>query len=467
VTRERRAIEIDSQGTLGPVTEPPVRHDAKEYLRARPKLISWVTKSGFALLDQGLITGSNFVMSILLARWWAPQAYGAYAVGFAVFLLILMLYQSLMLEPMSVFGGSAYRNCLRGYLKSLLVFHFGASAFILVVMFVAAAVVLRSNPVSGFSGALAGVGLAAPAVLLLWLAKRMFYLELSPAPAAGGALLYFVLLLGSLTLAHQFHILSPFSAFLITGIAALAGSSVLLMLLKAHLSVGEDPPPSLRDAWRRHWQYGRWALAGSAFTWIPNYMFYPLVGSFCGMRQAGELKALMNFSAPVLQGYGALATLLLPYAARTQQNQGCSGSYALMCRISLISTAGAILYWCPLLLFKSSLFRLTYSGGYAQVAYLLPIAAIASIFWSAFLGPATALRAMESTAQVFAALFISSVVSVMIGIPAIRAWGVGGALSAIALSEAIAFLMAFVLLQRKMRRASQEIPVAPALTTTE
>src|SRR5579862_471437 len=437
-----------------------------ERMPTRSKLLSWVTKSGFALVDQGLITGSNFVMSILLARWWAPQEYGVYAVAFAIFLLLLMLYQSLMLEPMSVYGGSVYRNGLRGYLKSLLTLHVGGSFLILTVMCVTALVAERLSPGSGFAGGFLGVGLAAPAVLLLWLAKRMFYLELSPAPAAVGAILYFVLLLGGLTFAYRVRLLSPFTAFVITGIAALACSAVLLLYLKARLSHGENPP-SLRDAWRRHWRYGRWALAGSAFTWVPNYMFYPLVSSFCGMRQAGELKALMNFGAPVLQGYAALITLLLPYAARIQQRQGPSGTSAMTYRISFICTAGAVAYWFPLLLLKHSVFRLAYSGGYEQVAYLLPLVAVGSIFWSAFLGPATALRAMESTAQVFVALFVSSVLSVAVGIPAIRAWGVGGALGAIALSEAIAFAVAMTLFLRKLHKASQRIPVTPALELTE
>jgi O-antigen/teichoic acid export membrane protein len=43
----------------------------------------WGLKGGMAIVDQGIFSGSNFVLYILLARWLAPDDYGAYALGFA------------------------------------------------------------------------------------------------------------------------------------------------------------------------------------------------------------------------------------------------------------------------------------------------------------------------------------------------------------------------------------------------
>ncbi|MGB5153560.1 MAG: hypothetical protein WBN74_07940, partial [Candidatus Sulfotelmatobacter sp.] len=38
----------------------------------REKLVPWAMKGGLAILDQGVFAGSNFVISILLARWLSP-----------------------------------------------------------------------------------------------------------------------------------------------------------------------------------------------------------------------------------------------------------------------------------------------------------------------------------------------------------------------------------------------------------
>src|SRR5258708_26936586 len=88
-------------------------HSAESSFPGEPRfslgrLVPWAAKGGFALADQGLISGSNFVISILLARWLVPEQYGAYAVAFGIFILLTVLYQSLLLEPMAVFGGSVY-----------------------------------------------------------------------------------------------------------------------------------------------------------------------------------------------------------------------------------------------------------------------------------------------------------------------------------------------------------------------
>ncbi len=178
-------------------------------------------KGGLAILDQGIFTGSNFVITILLARWLSPEQYGSYAVAFAIFLFILMFHQALMLEPMLVFGGSVFRNCLRGYLKALLLLHLGISLVIVIVLGVSAGVAFKLGPASSLPSALVGVAFAAPSILLFWLLKRTFYLKLSPAPSAAAALLYCALTMGGLAVVYKHGLLSVFSALLLMGAGSL------------------------------------------------------------------------------------------------------------------------------------------------------------------------------------------------------------------------------------------------------
>ena len=115
----------------------------------RRQVIPWVMNGGLAILDQGLITGSNFVIGILLARWMAPEQYGAYAVAFATFLLLGMLYQSLLIEPMGVFGASAYRDCVRGYIKALMWVHLLTALPMFLALVIAAEVAFRLRQPGG------------------------------------------------------------------------------------------------------------------------------------------------------------------------------------------------------------------------------------------------------------------------------------------------------------------------------
>jgi len=431
------------------------------------KLIPWAMKGGLALFDQGVFAGSNFVISILLARWLPAEQYGTYAVGFAVFLFLLNFHQALLLEPMLVFGSSVYRNCLRGYLKSLLLMHVGMSVVMAFGLCASAAIAFKLGQANGLPGALLGIAFAAPALFLFWLAKRTFYLKLSPAPSAAAALLYCALTMGGLALVYRHtHHLTPLSAFLLMGLGGLGSSAVLLAYLAFRLTSSQDAPAML-DTWRRHWRYGRWALGANAMMWVPINAFYPLLSKFGGLAQAGELKALMNFAAPMLQACAALHTLLIPYAARALEARGSAGVSVILKRMTLLCVGCAVPYWVVLLLFQGRAFRMLYSGRYTEVAYLLPVVALASVAGSAFFGPSIVLRSLESPGLIFAAVSVSSCVSVAIGIPLTRAWGVGGAVWSIVLSESLAFVVAVVLLRRRTRRSLEAVPIFVALSADE
>ena len=77
----------------------------------------WITKGSLAVLDQGLISGSNFLIGILLARWLLPAQYGAYGLAFEIFLLLSFFHQALLIEPQRVFGPSDYPDCLARVLR--------------------------------------------------------------------------------------------------------------------------------------------------------------------------------------------------------------------------------------------------------------------------------------------------------------------------------------------------------------
>jgi O-antigen/teichoic acid export membrane protein len=438
-----------------------------DHTSVRRKFIPWAVKGGLAMLDQGLFSASNFVMSILLARWMAPEQYGAYAVAFAVFLFLLSFHQALLLEPMLVFGSGAYRDCLRDYMKALLLIHLFMSLVMVTGLCVAAGVTAKLGPANGLPGALLGIAFAVPTVFLFWIAKRTFYLKLSPAPSAAAAGLYSVLTMGGLALVYIYrHQLSPLAAFLLMAFGGLGGTLVLLVYLNLHLS-SKEKGPRLADTWRRHWNYGRWALGANFMMWIPINSFYPLLSKFAGLAEAGELKALMNFAAPMLQACAAVHTLMIPYASRVLKARGSAGVSVLLRRMTALCVVCAIPYWVVLLLFQGPAFHLLYSGRYKEVSYLLPVIALASVAGSAFFGPSIVLRSMESPRSIFGAVVISSCAALLVGIPLTRAWGVGGAAWSIALSETLAFVAAVVLLRRKARRSSKAEATLLTLSPSE
>jgi O-antigen/teichoic acid export membrane protein len=437
-------------------------HAASDDLRSgQSKLLRWLNRGSLAILDQGLISGSNFLVSILLARWLAPDSYGAYAVAFGILVLLTLVYSALILEPMSVYGGAAYRKSLLGYVKSLLKMHAAVSLGFALVVGAGALLLSYSGRDAGLAGALFGVALASPCVLLLWVLRRALYLKMHSGRAATGALLYCLLMVAGLWAFNAKALLSPLNALLLMGAAALVASIPLMAFLRGDLGQDSVSSPSLSEAWQRHWQYGRWALASSFVAWIPAYIFLPLLTAFAGMARSGDLKALTNFVAPLDQTLAALSLLFLPHAARVRAERSHEDVRVLTRNLLTLSIAGSAFYWLLVVNLKAPIFALLYSGKYAEVSYLLPAVALGSILWSAAYGPAIALRAMESPKSVFTAYLVTTVVCLTVGIPATRYFGLKGAIWSGNLADFASLSVILVILYRKLndgrRTASNQL----------
>jgi O-antigen/teichoic acid export membrane protein len=416
------------------------------------RIVRWVTKGGLAVLEQGLFSGSNFLMGVLLARWMLPPQYGAYAYTYAIFLFLSLIQISIIFEPMAVFGCADYQHCLRGYQNTLLQLNTGLS-IIMVVGLALYAFFTRGEP-GGLSGALVGMAVAGPCVLLSWLSRRSFYLKLKPGFPVVGALIYFLCMIGGLFLLKKHGLISPFSAYIIMAAAALVASLVLFIRLHWEFKSSDAPAPNLRETWRRHWSYGRWAVAASFVAWFPAYIYFPVLNHFSGLVPAAQFRSLMNFVLPVQQTYGALSIFLLAIAAGVQGKSGVKGLRPLVKRFTVILLSGAILYWLVLIPFRHQAFQLLYGGKYMEASDLMPLIGISCILWSAVLAPTIILRALESPSDVFWAQLAASISCILFGIPMTRAFGVRGVAWGLVVSNGVAFLICMLMLRRRIAQAT-------------
>ncbi len=413
----------------------------------------WFTKAFFAIVDQGLISGSNFALGILLARWLGPSQYGAYALAFATFVLLSLVYQSLLLEPMSVFGPSTYRHKLRGYTGTLIWIHIAVATATFIVLGLGAEVLKYFPHFGGLPAALVGAAISTPSVLLFWLARRVFYLRLASSQAAVGAVCYSLLLFSTLALLNHFKLISAMMAFVVMAIAALMASAYLLFQFRPILTLRKSDP-SLRHVARENWDYGRWALASALLSWVPWNIFYTLVASFSGMAASGQLRALLNFALPMAQTYAAFSLLFLPHAASMHEDEGWNAVRRDSHRITFLFLIGGVTYWVLICAFRTKVVGFLYAGQYKSVAHLLPWVGIASIFWGIAQGPAMALRAKKSPESVFVMYLLSSIIAVVMGIPATIHYGLAGAITTMLVASTTAYFAGLIIVYRH-----KEIPV--------
>jgi O-antigen/teichoic acid export membrane protein len=398
-------------------------------------------------VDQGLISGSNFLISIWLARWLPPDQYGAYALAYQIFLVLALFYQTLIQEPMMVFGASVYRDSLREYLGVVLRIHLRIALSAMLILGLSAWLVEQFAASHSLSGALAGVAFAAPWLLFFWLLRRVFYVQLKPQVGVSGALLYSVIILSGLLVVHRLGLVSPFSAFLLMAVGGLAVGYFLLVRLKPALKLGPRHP-TLAELGHRHWTYGRWALATLLVSRIPSSAYYFLLGRFFGLGEVGAMKALFNLTLPAGHVYASFGMLSLPHAARTHHQGGPAGVQRVAWKLALLYAGGAVAYWIPVVVFREPVLHFVYAGKYTQVAHLVPWLAVGSVLGITARAQNVMLRAMQSPASVFVAYAVSGAIDLLIGLPATSLLGLRGAVFTEILSSAAALFVGRMQLRR-------------------
>jgi O-antigen/teichoic acid export membrane protein len=383
-------------------------------------------KAGSAVGGQGLFSGAHFLVNVLLARWLPGEEYGVFALAYACFLLFSMMYSACIYEPVIVFGSGKYAAKFHGYLQRVMKGNLVISVLLSVTM-LAAAVVLGRLYSPAVEHAFAALALAGPIVLTTWLGRGGFYARLRLGTVAVAGALYFSTMMAGLAVLRNFDRLSPVTAFLAMGAAAVVAN--VFLFLRHGLSSSElHGGPTMSSVVNDHWRYGRWAMASAAVAWLPENIYYLVLPVRSGLEAAAGLRALINLINPVTHTLTALAAVLIPTLVRRLNAGGISRLRRTVKRLSLIVIPAPFVYCALLWLCRTTLFRFLYKGnyyGYSSwpliLAGLVPVTATIAMILGA------GLRAIERPDLIFWSFVASGLVAILVGVPLATKWGVLGA----------------------------------------
>ena len=417
---------------------------------------SWTAKGGLAVIDQGLFAGTNFLTNLLLARWLAPADYGAFALAYSVFLLFGTLYSSFLTEPMLLYGPGKYFSRIQQYLGLLLRGHFSIAGSLSVMLLATALVVGHFYSVVGW--ALAGVALAAPFVLFTWFVRGAFYIWSKPAWPASGGLVYCATLLGAIIVLQDTGHLNPFNALAAMGGAGLIVCLLLLPRLGVHWrqTLGSS---GLREVAADHWGYARWVAPSRASAWVPTNVYFAVLPVWFGLSQAGALKALLNFSMPVIHTLSALGVLILPVLVRRRRKNGDRSVSQTVRWYFGLALMGTVVYAALLWTFRDQALNLLYGGKYQNFSSLTFMLTCVAPLGACLAEPYyRALVAIERPDLMFKSSAVGCVVALGLGVPLVAVFGLNGALAGVLVSGMAGGMMSYFYYQRECPAGASPAP---------
>jgi O-antigen/teichoic acid export membrane protein len=427
------------------IREQPGPSTANEVLG---RFARWGIRGGSSILQQGMFSGAHFLTNILLARWLSPGSYGAFALIYSFFLLILTGSMALFFEPLLVFGPGRYANRLSSYVAVLVKLHF---LFFVPVGLVIAALAPLINRLYGHESFLAFLGLIvlAPSLVLVWLCRAAFYAELKPHLGTVAGIFYFVGLLLAVCILQKTGWLSPATAVVAMAIAGVfIAAGCLFQVLGRKRSEVHDP--NLRaEVIADHWSYGRWSALTAMMVWVPANLYYALLPSRFGLASAAELRALTNLIYPLLHTATALNLLLIPVLVRQVKGLGSAFMARTVRQMILWMIPLAGMYFAVIAMFSQPLLTFLYAGKYSHISKwavvcigFIPVTnGIAGLLGAG-------LRSLEKPHLIFWGYGLASLTAIAVGCPLTLHYGVSGAASSLLLTDIPAILLLAIFLKR-------------------
>jgi O-antigen/teichoic acid export membrane protein len=380
-----------------------------------------IFNTGVAIADQGLFSGSNFLLNVLLARWLSERDYGVFAVVFSIFLFLSGFHNALILEPLTILGPAKYSNVLRSYIISQIKIHFlltGTIGFIVTL----AGFILGFKSELGQS--IISAGIALPFMLLIWLVRRIYYVLQFSLGAMICSGIYAILIIAGLIFVPN---KSPSNAFIILGISSFVSAVIALVWSVMHTKDVFPNVLNLKDVINSQWLFGKpIVLAVFLFTFGSQIQVF-LIGSLIDLQTAGVWRALQNFALPMVQVITAISTFTLPTLSIEFGGSRFKELQEKGYRNLLVLIGLALVYEIILFSFGPQIEQILYNGKLISYVWAIPYIGLATLLTAAEVGYSTMIRSFQK--PVYHAVYgLIGAISGLIFAPLlIVTWGLKGA----------------------------------------
>lgn len=364
----------------------------------------------WALADQALVSGFNFLTGILLARLLGLAAYGQYVLVYAALLYLNTFQASLVIAPMmSLVPQVMVETERREFLRGLLAFQ------IIFTSFLGAAVLLLSNVVQWFLPFKSIAEFVWPFLLTLfffqlqdWLRRFYFIGNAGKKALINDAISYGgqAALLLVLSYYGRLSVPSAFGAIALTSAVAYAVGAFTEGLRPAW-------PHGLR-AFKKCWPSGRDLLIASQLQWAGSQGVLIIGAGMLGVAAAGGIRAAQNIVGPLNILFQAMENFVPVQAARRYAKQNMAGLLQYLKSISVWGGGGLALAGLFFAVTAGWLVPFAYGQSYAAFSALVGWQALYMLLGFFYRQTTYFHRTIGNTSVILAASAISAGSSVLL-----------------------------------------------------
>lgn len=397
-------------------------------------LIGMVRTSFWGLSDQALISATNFLTIVLLARSLSHDAFGYFTLAYTALQFAGSLQAALITQPHNVLGATRHGEDYIRYTTSTAFSQLLATLVIMVGVAVAGALI----QISGWEIAplLFALAPAIGAWQLQEFIRRVLYTEGRLAAAFLNDLLSYGGQTAVIAVLWYRDLLSgPVALYALAGTSAVAAGVGVWQLhgrFARYIDTG---------VLHENWRFGKWLAGAEIGHWLSAPLYMYLAAAILGAAAAGELKAAQMLLGPLNILIFFLDSVLPMRFARALKSGGQLALHSQL-KIAYLVTAPVFGGYCFLVVVLAGpLLQLVYGASYAGSTPLVVLYAAYYMVLYLVQIVSSALRAQQLTRHIFTAHVYSSLIAVFLGWLFIRTLGAEGAVLGLILSAlAVNFL---------------------------
>jgi O-antigen/teichoic acid export membrane protein len=400
--------------------------------RSGRRLATRLRPEVWGLFDQGLVSGVNFLTTILLARTLTVADFGYFVIAFTLLQTAGTLQAALITRPHNVLGATRHGRHYADYSTTAAMAQAGFTAVLVLAAGIAAAVAYSS----GFSEASLVVALvpALAAWQLQELGRRMLYTEGRLAAAFGNDLVSYGGQAVVLLVLWRGDHLTGTTALLSLAAAFAVGAVIVGLQLRPALS-GRPHAASLAE----NWHFGKWLGVAEIGQWFSTQFYIYLGAAVAGAVASAALKAGQTLLGPI-SVFLTFVTGYLPIVLARELK--ATGSVAAKARRSLVAILPGVLLYCLLMaIFAEPVLELVYGDEYGQYAGVVRLFALYYSVLALSTVAIAALSAKGQTRDVFVGQAAGAVLSLAFGWLLLRQWGPEGGVTGMLLSWVVAMAL--------------------------
>ena len=424
----------------------------------RPAILASLGKAPWAIADQMLISATNFITVILLARGFSQASLGSFTLVYSALLFVNSIQAGLVTQPHNILGATRRGDDYARYTTSTALFQLlmatAAAMLALLAWMIARLVAWDAAPL------LLALAPAIVAWQLQEFSRRVLYTE----GRVGAALANDLLSYGGQAFAiaalwHQSRLTGALALYVIAASSAI-GALFGLWQIRSALTGRVDA-----CVVRENWHFGKWVAGGEIFGhWLSAQLFVYLAAGVLGTAAAGVLRAVHTVFGPSRVLADVFCTMLPIRFARTLADGGKAALHSQL-KAAYLAAIPLLGGYCLLVAVAARpILYFLYGEKYLGSSSVLALYALSAFISYMTMIVGAALRATRLTRQVFMTQVAASLIAFPIGWFMIVPFGIHGTV----LGMIVSYLAMVLLLSGTYRRqrATHQTP-SPIATSPE